>query len=795
MTLLRTLFTTLLPAALLLLASSDAAHAQRRTIRIGAVADGPTPANVPILKTFQREIAVLTRGEFKVLFPKSKTLVADWTADGVAKAIDGLLADPKVNLVLCMGTLASNDCGRRQKLSKPVIAPFVIDPKLQGIPLTKRGTSGRANLAYLALPQTFERDLQVFRDLLPFTKLAVLTNGSLTAAVPGYEERMRKKAKDMGFAIHVIPLFDSADEALAKLPDDVDAVYVRSVLTLSKAQQKALTDGLRTRKLPSFSLLGYSGVQSGLLAGTRPQSDFTVYARHTALHVQRILLGGNPARFKVALPLNEQLTINMGTARAIGFTPGWDVLTDAVLINESRSDLDRTESLTSVVEAALKNNIDLAAARQVVAVSKYSAQEARSGLLPSIEASTLARQIDENTAESSLGLQPQRLWTGSISAQWNIAEPLFAGHESRKRVQAAREHEYQQTKVDVVSAVTIAYLNVLRAKTLERIQRQNLSATRSNLTLSRSRIAVGSGAKSEVYRFESQLANDRRSVIEASNRRSVAEAALNRILNRPVDEPFATSDTTLEDESVLAGHKKLFTYIENPVRFAAFRNFLIAEAVAVAPRLKALDSAISAQERQVTSKKLAYFMPKVALIGRYNRQLYTGGIGSDGTNLPGIGVIELPVQNWFVGVNLSVPLFSGGGDYARSAGAQAELSRLKLQRDSARNRVREQVFSQVQLLSTAHAAISLSRDSAEAARKNLDLVSDAYGKGAATIIQIIDAQNVARIADQVAANAVYDFLIQWMNVQRAFGRVDLLMSASEIQEFFRRADDFMAGAE
>ncbi|MEM9493217.1 MAG: hypothetical protein AAGC55_28970, partial [Myxococcota bacterium] len=47
-------------------------------------------------------------------------------------------------------------------------------------------------------------------------------------------------------------------------------------------------------------------------------------------------------------------------------------------------------------------------------------------------------------------------------------------------------------------------------------------------------------------------------------------------------------------------------------------------------------------------------------------------------------------------------------------------------------------------------------------------------------------------SQQVAANAIYDFLVDWMNVQRAIGRFDTFMDNAARADFFRRANAFVA---
>jgi outer membrane protein TolC len=70
-------------------------------------------------------------------------------------------------------------------------------------------------------------------------------------------------------------------------------------------------------------------------------------------------------------------------------------------------------------------------------------------------------------------------------------------------------------------------------------------------------------------------------------------------------------------------------------------------------------------------------------------------------------------------------------------------------------------------------------------------VGDAYSRGTVSIIDLLDAQNAALVADQVAANAVYDFLIDLIEVQRASGQLDFLRTPAERSAWLERAETYI----
>jgi len=83
-------------------------------------------------------------------------------------------------------------------------------------------------------------------------------------------------------------------------------------------------------------------------------------------------------------------------------------------------------------------------------------------------------------------------------------------------------------------------------------------------------------------------------------------------------------------------------------------------------------------------------------------------------------------------------------------------------------------------------SIRLTREAALAAEKNLKLVTDSYIHGIKTIIDLLDAQNQYLNAKLEAANAVYNFLIDFMGVQRAMGEFVIFMPQDERAKWMER---------
>ena len=87
-------------------------------------------------------------------------------------------------------------------------------------------------------------------------------------------------------------------------------------------------------------------------------------------------------------------------------------------------------------------------------------------------------------------------------------------------------------------------------------------------------------------------------------------------------------------------------------------------------------------------------------------------------------------------------------------------------------------------------AIDLARRATEAAILNLDLVADNYTLGRVSLVDLIDAQNNALIAELATADAVNDYLLDLMRVERAVGQFMFFVSAEDREAWIQELEGF-----
>ncbi|MFT7579670.1 MAG: outer membrane protein [Myxococcota bacterium] len=758
-----------------------------RTLTIALVLDGVQTRTERFSETVKKEIVDLLATDATIEFT---VYAGDFTSAGAKGAVDKGLADRKAKLVLTLGVLTSHDLASRKRLSKPSVAAIVIDPKLQGIPF-RRGASGRRNLAYLSWSWSPTRDLTTFKELVGFKHVAMLADTTFLEAVPSLRKRITEDVANIAPDMPIISMGSDVKATLAAIPDGVDAIYLGPLPQLGPEAFSELAQGLLERRIASFSLIGRLEVEQGILMSTAQSTNIQRLGRKLAIYVQRLLIfREDAADLSVAYTRGQRLTINMATANAIGFHPSWAALTEADLIR-SAAKRQAAEKFTiqTAVKRAVAENLDLAASELGLQSGAQEIRLARSSLLPQVSLGLAGQWIDADRAQLA---GPERVLSlqGEVS-QVVYSEAAWANLDVQKALQKARTFEQAGVVLDTIRASGIAYLNVVRAKTLERINTENLKRTRSNLELAQTRQRVGVGTMADVYRFEAELANGRIDVISANAQRNVSEIEFNRLLNRPLEASFSTFEASVQDSGLVID-PRLSKALDDPWSFRIFREFIAEEGLRRSPELAQLDASIVAQERLVKARDRAYWIPSIAASFSVTQLLAKGGNGS--TSNPALPLPTTDDTIWTAQLALSLPLFEGTKRYAEAEQARLGLRQIQTQRVAALQRIEQRVRASVHQLGFRAAAIRLSAAAATAASQNLKIVTESYAQGAVGIPTLLDAQNSALVSEQVSANAVADFLVAVLEAYRAVGAYPFLSSQVDQDRFVERFESRLEAA-
>jgi len=767
------LFTLILP---------NPAYAAKQ-VTIGIVTDGQTTQAGWTTEQFKNELKVLAKGEFELSFPAAKQIDGTWSAKNIASAFQQLQDDPEVDMIMTLGYVSSAVAMINRSLHKPTFAPFAWDVNLLGINI-KGNTSGIKNLNFLSNKANFERDLKTFRSVVEFHKLAVLIDVSVYEALPGLIKRAHEVASKGGVELHFI-LQTTQDEDLAsKLPEDIDAVVVTSLPRLNPVEMNRLIKALINKRLPSYSLIGSHLVEQGVLMSEAPDSDWQRLARRNALNMYAVLKGEAAENQRITFKGKRRLTLNMATARAIGLSPRFEIIRNAILLNEEPVARGHSLSLSSVAHEAVRVNLDLRATALGLEGGQTEIDKARAKQLPQLTASIGYAQLNHD----GLLIKSGAIAEQSTKAALTLSQLIYSNEVStnvqiQRYLQNNRQALYRQLELDIIQDATLAYLNILNAQTLQHIRRENTNLTRSNLRLAQDRQRLGVGNPAEVYRWQSELATSKKELLEAQARHQQTRDSLNRLLHRSFKEPFITTSASLDDPNLLVSRKALFEYVDNNRAYALMGDFMVKEALNASPEMASFKALVTASKLELEINQRAYWSPTVSLQGEVinvmdeNRQ---AGLSAEGDT------------DWAVGINVSLPLYEGGARRARVSGSRLNLEENNMRQKATAERIEQRTRFILHQIKASYPSIQLSKEAAIAAHKNLKLVTDAYTRGALSILDLLDAQNAALVAQESATNAVFVFLIDLMNLQRSLGRFDFFLDERGLDEWLNRLKNYIA---
>lgn len=212
-----------------------------KTIELAFVFDGPSDKNEEVLKIFQKTITRSLAPDYKPSFPADLVYTGDWTEQGAKKVSDKAMAS-RARMIISLGYMSSVYYSDMKNKNK-----FVVTIDQYGL----RDFGDK----FFNPMQQMANDFVTFKKLVPtITKAAILMNESYYYTNKDWNSTIAKKLQekqcDLDFV--VIPTSTDYEAALAKMPEDVDAVFLTPMYNLSTEQRQGLYKAINERKLPSF---------------------------------------------------------------------------------------------------------------------------------------------------------------------------------------------------------------------------------------------------------------------------------------------------------------------------------------------------------------------------------------------------------------------------------------------------------------------------------------------------------------------------------------------------------------
>jgi len=737
------------------------AHAAPARMVVGVVTGGADPLLDALLMGIRHELATLAGPELELVLPEEKVRRGASTPEGMEAEFVALEADGGISLGVALGYVASGVASQRGQWKKSILATHLLVRPPEHLP----------GFEAIVVGPLIRTGLTQFFEAIEVDSVTVVVDEQARLILPHIEAFLEALPSMRGkrWTLRTVPA--RVDALLEAVSSEAGGVIFSPFPGFSKEGMAEVARGLMARKRPSYAMGGRADVEAGLLFGSERRGELRRLARRTALILYSMARGESLGTGRDEWAVEGTPVINVATAKAIGFSPSWELFRYAEKLGEVRPE-PVTLSLGEAMERARLYNPGLASDARLVEAQAQEANKVLAILLPSIEASVTGIRIDENSAEKSRGTESEESIKGNLTlTQVIYSEEALSGYSASKTFQLSREAEQRARELDKALSAGQAYITLLKARSLAAVRGGNLGLTQENLERARARKQAGALNPSELFRWESEVAKNRTELLNATAQVRFVENALKRLCGMAVTEAVDTRDGQSDQAVLLTFNPGFREMMDRPTEFDALVATLVDVGWEDSPELLQIDYALASGRRRVKGAKRAFYLPDVALKGSVTEVLDRHGYDRV---LP-----PYEEREWSVAIQASFPLVTGGARLADLRRVAGETAALSLKRRHLMTILAEKITDAADAVQVSGATIGLAAASRDAAEKNLALVTDAYTEGAVAVITLLDAQNTVVTARIAADNAVYDHMAAMLRLQRLLGRLDFSGRAGE----------------
>lgn len=378
----------------------------------------------------------------------------------------------------------------------------------------------------------------------------------------------------------------------------------------------------------------------------------------------------------------------------------------------------RAQTLEQSLVAAYRNNPSLNSARAATRATDEYVPIALSGYRPQIFGSAYVgaqwaeTRVDSGFAalQGSSAVSNTKTYPAGFGV--TISQTIYDGLKTANSVRSAESQVRGQrellrnTEQLVLLDAATAYMNVLQNAALVDLQKQNLEALREELRAARDRFSVGEITRTDVAQAEASVANAQSELALAESNLNTANAVFFQVIGlRPTKlSPGRPIDRLLPKTQKLAVESGLTRH----------------------PAVKSAEFAVDAGMSNVKVAEAA-LSPTLTL---------NGSASSDYNSTMDVERQTAAAAT----LNLTVPIYQGGGEYATIRQAKETLGQLRIEVDVNREQVRSNVVQFWGALEASKAAIESAQASVAANEIALRGVREEWRVGQRTTLDVLNAQ-------------------------------------------------------
>lgn len=409
------------------------------------------------------------------------------------------------------------------------------------------------------------------------------------------------------------------------------------------------------------------------------------------------------------------------------------------------ADGGRRWTLGQCISHALKHNIGVRQRENNCRQQELQLSTARNSRLPDLNAA-----LGQNFSFGR-GLTADNTYTNTNTASTSFSVstsvPLFTGMNIPNTIRLRRLNleaataDLERARDDIRVQVAQAYVEILYDMEIAAVARRQIAIDSMQTARLDAMLAAGKASEAEAAQQRATLAQSRLTATQADNNLRMALLTLTQLLELPSADGFAVARPQPGDEDTAA-------LLPSPAA-------VFAEAEGIRPEIRAEQLRLQGAERNIAIARSALY-PQLSLSAGMGTNYYkTSGFRADG--------FSSQLENNFsqyVGLNLSVPLFSRFQTRNNIRAAKIERETQLLQLDNARKTLYKEIQQACCNAVSAAAKCASSREAVAGSEAAFRLMTAKYENGKATVTEFNEAKNNYMKAESDLVQARYEYLFQ-----------------------------------
>jgi outer membrane protein TolC len=283
--------------------------------------------------------------------------------------------------------------------------------------------------------------------------------------------------------------------------------------------------------------------------------------------------------------------------------------------------------------------------------------------------------------------------------------------------------------------------NLLKAQMLYEVQIDAVKKSIEQLNMARARYDLGSASLSDYLKAKVQLGNDSLNLITYANNVKLTEASLNSLLGLDINTPLEI-DAKLE-------YKKLEANLEDETKKALEKH----------PQVDKAKMGVNQAHSSLTIARGGNF-PNISFSGSYSWKNY---------GFPSSRDIE-KIDSWGIGISVSLNIFEGFLTTSKVRSAKAMLNLAKENLKQSKRDLELEIKQAYLSVNEAEQKIRLTDEALKSAEEDLKLTQEKYNLGAASILELLDANVSYKTAKSNQVQSLYDYNLALAKYEKAIDK-------------------------